>query len=128
MLKVVLSDKNVKQALPWATDEERANPEKLFNAAELHLHASDELDLLVVGKPPVSGADNTWFWIIRSADTAPKIVLAGGANCVEIRHKKTAGLSDIWVGWNSASQMSERIYRFNGTRYKMLKEKWSEIH
>jgi hypothetical protein len=126
VLSVLLRHKDVRDALKSASESERSRPQDLFTAAEIHLSKPSEVDLVVVGKYPLSGADNTWFWIVRQANTTPRIVLWEGANCMDISKCKTRGLSDIWVGWSSAAESRERVYRFNGNKYRLSKQKWSE--
>jgi hypothetical protein len=61
VLMVLLNTKEVKQGLVIASDSQRSNVAELFRAAKVHLSGPDEVDLVVVGVPPMSGADNAWF-------------------------------------------------------------------
>lgn len=78
---------------------------------------------LVIGKPPMAGADNTWFWIVRQSGNEAKILLWAGANCVSIERSSNLGFRDIQTEWSSASESITEAYSFDGTAYKLTKRK-----
>ena len=57
VLKLLLSTEEVSNGLAFANGSERKNPAKLFRVAEVHLSRPDQADLVVVGIPPMCGAD-----------------------------------------------------------------------
>jgi hypothetical protein len=65
VLNVLLKTKQAKQGLEFANASQRNNPAQLFRAAEIHLSRPEEVDLAVIGIPPMRGADNAWFWLVR---------------------------------------------------------------
>lgn len=83
VLSVLLKTKWAKQGLEFANDSQRDNPAQLFRAAEIHLTRWDDVDLVVIGIPPMRGADNCWFWVVRSARNHPRVVLVGGGNSLD---------------------------------------------
>jgi hypothetical protein len=97
-------------------------PAELFRAAEVHLGDPDEVDLIVTGVPPMSGADNDWFWIVRSARKNPNVILFAGATSLELMNGKTLGLRDIRTVWYGASETYDVIYHFDGKVYKSWKK------
>jgi hypothetical protein len=122
-LEALLRTKEVKRALEFASLEQRDDPSGLFQAAEVHLSGSDEVDLVVEGFPPVSGADNTWFWVLVSAHTVPRVVLWTGGDSLEVLASRANGYKDIMCSWSSSSgDTTEWKYRFNGKRYFLWKE------
>jgi hypothetical protein len=123
VLKVLLETDEAKQGLESAKPSQRNNPARLFHSAEVHLHAGDELDLVVLGVFPMSGADNTWFWVVRSAQKDPKVVLFAGGHSIEMMTRKTNGYRDIRSAWSSASVTMICIYKFDGTGYKLWNRK-----
>jgi hypothetical protein len=72
---------------------------------------------------PMSGADNTWFWVVRSAHKDPKAVLFAGGNSVEMMTRRTNGYRDIRSAWSSAATTIVCIYKFDGTEYKRRSSK-----
>jgi len=126
ILKILLATKVAKSGLNFASDSETRDPAKLFEASEIHLGRPDEVDLIVMGDPPMRGADNTWFWVIRSARKNPRIVLFGGCNSLEVTNGRANGLRDIRTVWSDFDDTHTAIYQFDVTRYK-LKSSKSEL-
>lgn len=126
VLKLLLKTEEGKQGLERATDSEKKDPTQLFRAAEVHLRAPEEIDLVVEGTLSMSGADNDWFWIVLSAQKNPRIVLFAGGNSLEVRGSRTNGYRDLRSDWSNPNGTETRSYRFNGTRYELWKEKWHE--
>lgn len=126
VLNLLLASREVQENLASFSEAERVNPRQLFRAARVHLSRPDQADLIVIGNAPMSGADNDWFWVVRSAYVSPKIVLFEGANCLDISLSSTRGVRNIRSLWSSASRTREVLYRFNGEVYKQSKVKWSE--
>jgi len=126
VLKALLRRAEVKGNLGQTTNEERNNPAQMFQAAEVHLHNPDEVDLVVEGNGAMSGADNSWFWVVLSSRKDPQVVLFAGGNSLELMATKTEGYRDIRSNWASAGQASTSIYKFDGRKYRLRKEKWRE--
>ena len=123
VLNVLLKTDEVKDNLGSASPSQRSNPSSLFRAAEVHLHAPDVIDFVVIGRSPMSGADNTWFWIVRSARGKPQVVLFAGSNSLEIMASRTNGYRDIRCDWASANHAETTTYKFNGREYKLWRNK-----
>jgi hypothetical protein len=126
VLKVLMETKQATQGSDFASDAQRANPAQLFRAAAVHLISKDEVDLVVIGVPPMSGADTGWFWVVRSARKDPEVVLFADGNSLEVMDTKTNGSRDIRSIWSSPSQTNYTIYHFDGGTYKVWKNKWTE--
>jgi|SRR6185312_1505817 hypothetical protein len=126
VLRVLLERDEVKQGLDFSSDSERNNPTQLFRAAEVYLSSSDEVGLVVIGIPPMTGADNDWFWVVRSPRHNPSVVLFSGGDYLQLLNSGTNGLRDIRRLFSTASETRETIYKFDGTRYKIAKDKWTE--
>jgi hypothetical protein len=125
-LKALLQRKEIRDNLRGLADSDRNNLAQFFSAAEVHLSEADQIDLVVMGKPPMSGADNTWFWVIRSARKDPLAVLFAGGYSLELLASRTNRYCDIRATWSSPQETSTRIYKFDGTRYKLWKENWQK--
>ncbi|HVG92555.1 MAG TPA: hypothetical protein VNB54_13765 [Alphaproteobacteria bacterium] len=128
VLQLLLKDQSVKDSIQLASDEERKNPAQLFRAAEVHLFSPKEADLLIVGNLPIAGADNGWFWVVRSAHKNPRIVLFTTGYAVEVMRSRTNGYFNLRSTWSNPSGIETRIYRFDGARYRLRKESWLENH
>jgi len=124
VLKVLLRTPAAKQGLEFASVKQ-GDPAKMFRAAEIHLTNSTEPDLIVLGQDWMTGADNDWFWLIRSPNKNPHVVLFVGGNSVELKHSVTNGYHDIISHFYTASEANESIYRFNGKRYVRKKDEWT---
>ena len=121
-LKVLLETEQAQQVY----DPERDHPEQLFRAAEVHLCRPDEVDLIVIGIPPMSGAENGWIWLVRSARKSPQVVLFAGGNSLQLMNSRTAGCRDVRSVFSTASETRNTTYHFDGKDYKVWTEKWME--
>ena len=126
VVKLLLRTKEVKSALQFVNDRARENGANLFRGVTVHLSASDEDDLLVVGNAPITGADNGWFWLVRSIHGHSQIVLFAGANSLELLGSRTHGLRDVRSRWSSPAETRTSVYRFDGERFALSKEQWTE--
>jgi len=73
---------------------------------------------------PITGGDNTWFWIVRQSGDQAKTLLWMGANCIEILPARTHGYRDIVAHWSSAAVTKTEIYKFDGRTYKLRHSRW----
>jgi hypothetical protein len=124
VVKLLLHTKEARQASQdkAATQAQRDNPTKFFQASAIQLASADETDLVVVGVHPMSGGDNGWFWVVRSFPKDPKILLFVGARSLEIMEQKTNGCRDIRVVSASAGETTAVTYHFDGQAYKVWKK------
>jgi hypothetical protein len=99
---------------------DREERRKLFRSVPVHLTGSDQSDYLVLGKPPMSGADNDWFWIVRRGLSRTEVVLEAGGNCLELLKKRSDGYKDIRAMWGAASGLKITwIYNYDGAQYRL---------
>jgi hypothetical protein len=125
VLAILLERDEVRQGLEIASDSQRQDPSRLFRAAIVRLRA-DELDLLVIGVPPImSNGDDAWFWLVRSPRTDPHIVLFVGASSLRVMRSENKGLADIRTMWAGASESEVESFRFNGREYRLSKTRWT---
>ena len=122
VLRALLETKEVKESLRTAK-QQPSNPSQLFRAAEIHLGGLDEVDLVIQGISPLtSGGDNSWFWVVLSAHSAPKVPVWCGGNSLEVMAKRTKGYRNIVCSWSSASLSQISEYHFDGEKYVLWKE------
>jgi hypothetical protein len=119
VLRVLLASHPAKETFEIMNDSEKHDPSKLFQAAEVHLNSSDEVDLVVIGLGPMRGAESLWFWVVRSARKSPEVILFSGGGSLEVTDKKTHGYKDIGVVWMSSSETETTVYQFDGMFYRM---------
>lgn len=123
VLKVLLASQPAKGTFAAMNDSERAEPSQFFQAAEVHLRSSDDVDLVVIGIGRMSGADNTWFWVVRSArQDHPRVVLFSGGSALYLMDTRTNGYRDIRVVWSSASETDTTTYHFSVSDYRVWKK------
>jgi len=119
-----MNTKEAKDVQRWAKNDKKSlDMASLFRGVEVRLGAAPDDTFLVIGKSPMSGADNTWFWLVRKSGEKATILLWAGVNCLYIGKESNAGLNDIQTTWASASETITDSYSFDGIRYKMTKTK-----
>lgn len=123
VVKVLLATPSAKFALNYLSADERENAAKLFRAAEIHVRDPDEDDMIVSGRGWMNGADNDWFWIVRTPHTHPEVIFFDGGSTVELLNTRTNGYKDIRVFWSSAAESVEREFRFIRGKYRRTSQK-----
>ena len=127
ILKLLLATKEAQEGLDFANAQgKRYNPAQLFRAAEIHLHHSGQVDLVVIGICPMCGADNGWFWVIHSAKEIPRVVLFANGNSLEVMGSRTNGYHDIRSVFSTPSETRTCNYRFDGKLYKFWTKQWAK--
>ncbi len=118
VMKAVMDTQQGKQARRDAKGQgKHLSPQEVLKGAKVHLAGSGGSYFVVVGSPPMSGADNTWFWIVELSKGRASVLLYTGATCIEIRRTRTHGHRDITTTWSSASFTTIETYKFNGRKY-----------
>jgi hypothetical protein len=103
------------------------DPAKLLKGTTVHLSNSPSRFFVVMGSElPLSGVDNTWFWIVQETGQNATVLLWAGANCLHIESTKTHGYRDVLVRWSVAAGTKTDIYKFDGTSYKLRRTHWHE--
>jgi hypothetical protein len=123
ILTALLATKEAERGRSWAHDDPDRDPNLLFKAFPVSLSNSQEKDYVVWGQAPLTGADNDWFWVVRSEAPTPRVVLFCGALRVEILPRPHNSLEDIRCTWESpGGDGFIHDYRFNGQRYVLFKK------
>ena len=126
-LAIVLRTNAARSVLRDLTVAERQNISQYFEAQPINLAKVGDKELLIRGQGKISGADNDWYWIIASYKHHPRLILFTGCLSLEIQSTKTHGYDDILSLWNSASVMDSKLFRFNGTVYRLSRYKSRRI-
>jgi hypothetical protein len=128
VLKVLLATKEAKQGLAFVGESQQSNVTQLFRASEVHLSGPKEVDLVVIGVPPMAGVDHGWFWLVRSARKNPEILLFAGGDSLELMESRTLGYRDIRSVLPLASETHFSVYHYDDEYYKLWKEKWEQAY
>lgn len=98
-----------------------------FTGVPIPLGNEKETDLLVWGRQIwLTGADNTWYWIVRSRPGQPIVLLfAPGTNTLSVLRAKNNNHRVVQTFFNTAADddVTEKIFRYQGGRYRLFKEK-----
>jgi hypothetical protein len=123
VLEALTNTKDVRELQGATLDGRRIEIASLFKGAKVDLSSAHVKTFLVMGGFLMSGADNTWFWIVKDSGQKATILLKAGANCLNIRKGSSSGLRDIETVWSSPSYTITEIYAFDGTAYKWIRRK-----
>ena len=105
---------------------DRRGVSDLFKGLVVHLRNQQQNDMIVRGDPPMSGADNAWFWIVTSIANHPSAFWVQG-NAVTILRLRHHGYLDIQTDWAAGSHRGTRIFRNDGHQYRLLREDYKEL-
>ena len=104
----------------------REQKRALFETVRVTLGPKAEEDFVVHGKPPMIGADCEWFWIVRLRQGKAKVLLFSNGLALELRRQIANGYRDVDVSWATAAFVGDRVFRYDGTSYKLLREHTEE--
>ena len=114
------------QELEDADPSERARIPTLLKGLAVHLASQRQKDMLVRGDFPMSGGDNTWFWIITSAESSPVATWVQG-NTVTLLRSRHNGYRDVRTDWFAGSHRDTQVFRYDGHSYKLYREKYKDL-
>jgi hypothetical protein len=115
VLKRVEADKMSGEIEGFSREQKRA----LFEVVRVDLGPTSEEDYVVHGKPPMTGADCEWFWIVRVHQGKAEVLLFSNGLSLVLRRHATNGYRDIEGNWATAAFIGERLYRYDGSLYKL---------
>jgi hypothetical protein len=97
-------------------------PSAWFSVAQTHLCGRKELDLLVVGEPPVKGADGTTFWVFCATPRGYSQALKVSTHTLLVKEPKSRGARELEAKSGPAADVFSVMYRYDGLEYKSYKE------
>jgi hypothetical protein len=124
VLDALLRDVHTSYAQDWSKDHPKGDLNQFFVATTAHIAQSDEVDWVVEGQAPLTGADCNWFWIVRDEPAGPRVVLFYNGYTLRIHAHRTNGLSDVSAVWESPNERSTSEYRYDGMGYKLIRKYW----
>lgn len=96
-------------------------PPSWFLTSEIHLTKATKPDLIVVGKPPINGANVALFWIFRATVNGHELILFTGAHDLRVVRRRWKGFREIEVLSVTQGQVNTILFRFDGQRYARYK-------
>jgi hypothetical protein len=126
VITAVMNSNEGKQAKADAVAKHtELNPVKLLKGTTVHLSNSPSRFFIVMGaEMPLSGVDNTWFWIVQESGQNDTVLLWAGANCLHIKSTRTHGFRDLVAKWSSAAASRTETYKFDGKSYRLHRTRW----
>lgn len=118
VLRALFETQEARQVLNFASDATQDDPARLFRAAEVNLAGGGETDIVVIGVPPMSGAEATWFWVVRETRAGARVALFTSATTLELAESATNGYRDIVTTLSSPTETQETTFRFDGKSYR----------
>jgi len=99
---------------------------KLFQVVRIDISDTNEEDYIALGSGPMTGADNSWFWIVRTNQGKAQVLLFTNGLTVRILHRKTNGYRDIEEVWGGNVGIVTRLYRYNGSGYTQVSKRFEK--
>jgi hypothetical protein len=125
VVSAILKTKDAKESFDYLEPSERYHVSSLFKGLTVHLRSQSQQDMVVRGNPPMTGGDNTWFWIVTSVNHNPTAFWIQG-NVVTVLNTRHHGYLDIRTDWAAGSHRATRIFRHNGSQYKLFHEDYED--
>jgi hypothetical protein len=102
-------------------EDENMAPDKLpsswFSASAIHLGSAKKLDFVVVGEPPLLGANTATFWVFLASSRGYELALKIPAHDLQIKNTRRNGYRDIEASAESAVTFYSALFRFDGKGY-----------
>ena len=127
VLALLKAEKLVRDALENKNVPDGNVPVSWFSASAVHLSSRPVADLVVRAEPPLAGANIDYFWIFRKTGAGHELVLGAPAHDLEIRTHRSNGYREIEMSAETASTFHSVLFRFNGKRYVVHREKTEPI-
>ncbi len=104
----------------------RESLRKLFQVVRVDISDRNEEDYIALGSGPMTGADNSWFWIVQTNQGKAQVLLFTNGLTVRILHRKTNGYRDIEEVWGGNAGIITRLYRYNGSEYTQISKRFEK--
>lgn len=98
-------------------------PPSWFSASKVHLADPKLDDLVILAEGQLRGANVITFWVFRKTTLGYELILKAPAHDLEIRKHYSSGYRDIEMSAETAVEFHSVLFRFNGKRYTVHKEK-----
>jgi hypothetical protein len=95
-------------------------PQSWFSASRIHLNGGKRADLVVVGNPPLLGANITTFWVFRASEHERELVMTWAAHDLRVQNTSHNGYRDLTLASATAVEVSYFVLHFDGKKYVMV--------
>jgi len=95
VLELLKKDEQVKSAIEGQEGSAQKIPRSWYSASAVHLSTSGRPDYVVVGNPPLTGANVTTFWVFRASTRGYEAVLVAPAHDLIVKRTRTNVFRDI---------------------------------
>ena len=126
-LAILRKDKHVLQYLEAEGKSAAELTAESFLASEIHLDGPEEVDLVVIGRGRLLGANIAPFWVFRRLAHRYKLVLHVFAHDLSVENTRHNGLKEITAGRATAGTGVVSLYRFEDSRYRLSQAKSERI-
>jgi hypothetical protein len=122
--KNLAGDEMVREATSYDHIDPEEFPAAWFSASMVHLGSSIEEDFVLVGRGPMVGANITQFWVFRATTRGYRLVLQASAHDLIVMNKVRNGFREIELLSATGIAVRTVLLRFDGERYKVVRDKW----
>lgn len=126
-LEILRKDEQVLRYLNSERESTHELTTESFLASEIHLDGQEEIDLIVIGKGRLRGANVVTFWIFRKLREGYCLVLKTTATGLRVGRARWKGLRSISTASPIAGSSVEAFYRFDGKKYQQFRTKSEPI-
>jgi hypothetical protein len=124
LLKTTEAQQSADELQKMGREEQR----ELFHVVPMHLSRPDEVDWIVLGSGPMSGADNEWYWVVHQVGKREEVLLFANGLALNVLWSRTNGYKDIETSWaGNLGYEVDRYFHYDGTRYKLVREHTSKL-
>lgn len=122
VLRAILETPAARDAANDLDNDQKANLKSFFQSAPARLAMAPEEGYVVIGHVPMGGGDNDWFWIVGVHGGRAKVLLFERGDAIRIRSNSRHGFHDVELDWYVGARWGRRIYSFDGSKYKLIRE------
>jgi hypothetical protein len=127
VMDALRSERDVQKILESENIPKENLPAPWFAASSIHLGPQNEVDLVIVGQPPVAGSNVAPFWVFRSTSKGHELVLTAYVHDLIVTKKMSNGYREIKLLSATAVNVSRVLLRFDGSKYQEYRSKLEPI-
>ncbi len=121
VVAALAADPDIRAMIGAANPSVVEPPRSWFLASAIHLAGPEEEDLVVIGRPPILGANVTTFWIFRPRRDGFELLLTASAHDISIKNRRFNSYREVDVFSATAVRLVTVRYRLEGATYKAYK-------
>ncbi len=120
--EIVMRDHDVRDTMLGERVPMTMLPKEWYRASEVHLAEGELPAIVVVGHAPIGGAHAAWFWVCARQNGRWVLLLRATGDMLNVQPNRTHGWNEMETSYYTASVLYSWSYRFDGRRYRLLKE------